>query len=108
MRMADVEEALRALDVELGGAKSPPIPRGTRNDWKKAAQWCRDHPGVPFVMDPVWLVTVWRLKVANPDLVVRGANQRRGPSGGKVSSLYMAYRPEFLDEEDEWAREFGK
>lgn len=104
----DIEEALAALDAELGPSAKvrlasaqgrPDRPaRAPRVNWKAVAQWCRDNPGLGFSAT-VHKNAIMRLRATHPDLRVEGTDHRRHPETGKqVATLFMIYEP---TEEDE-------
>jgi len=98
----DIEEALAALDRELGSraeVRLAPADRPRRYNkapsvrWSRVAEWCRDHPGMGFTAT-VHKNAVTRFRTGFPDLRVEGSDHRRDPDTGKqVVTLFAVYEP---------------
>jgi hypothetical protein len=105
MPVPSLEEALAALDAELGrsGARTRPARaarsgRPTRDpsmwvDWACVAEWCYENPHKAFTADPVHANAVYRFRKRFPDLVVEGRNHRHEPDGRRVATFKAWYDP---------------
>lgn len=107
MHPPDIEEALAALDYELGrSARVRYVPtasrpwrrqQGRRRDsiqWARVAEWCYTYPGVAFEAT-VHKNAVFRFRAAYPELRVEGSNHRRDPETGRqIATLFAVYEPD--------------
>jgi hypothetical protein len=103
MAPPDIEEALRALDeelgmvakVRLGGDPESRAAKAPYVRWERVAEWCREHPGLPFTADGVHKNAIWRFRRNYPDILVQGSNHRLHPETGKqIATLWACFKPE--------------
>jgi hypothetical protein len=106
MQEPELEEAVAALDVELGSRKPRPKGRGPRPaykrvwvDWQVVADWLYDHPHRVFRADPVHAQAIYRFRKRFPDIHVVGSYHRQEEgTGRRIARMWACFEPD----DDTW------